>query len=162
MQSVFGLTAARVGSIIKCRLNGRACAGTGARLFSDIRWELAFSRVGSLLERRERMSGWSYGDVSERGSVEKHFLSICFEFGNTEGFDGLCKQTMDVLYQKLIVCNVLQCRTAESRRSVFALRLFGSVLKKAGAEKRHTEEVPRRNAASPEWETDIHHHQMKE
>lgn len=108
------------------------------------------------------MSGWSYGDVSERGSVEKHFLSICFEFGNTEGFDGLCKQTMDVLYQKLIVCNVLQCRTAESRRSVFALRLFGSVLKKAGAEKRHTEEVLRRNAASPEWETDIHHHQMKE
>ena len=74
----------------------------------------------------------------------------------------MCKQTMDVLYQKLIVCNVLQCRTAESRRSVFALRLFGSVLKKAGAEKRHTEEVPRRNAASPEWETDIHHHQTEE
>ena len=38
---------------------------------------------------------------------------------------------------------------------------FGSVLKKAGAEKRHTEEVPRRNAASPEWETDIHHHQTE-
>ena len=125
------MTAEGVGSIIKCRLNGRACAGTGTRLFSDIRWELAFSRVGSLLERRERMSGWSYGDVSERGSVWKHFLSICFEFGNTEGFDGLCKQTMDVLYQKLIVCNVLQCRTAESRRSVFAPRLFGSVLKKS-------------------------------
>ena len=95
------------------------------------------------------MSGWSYGDVSERGSVGKHFLSICFEFGNTEGFDGLCKQTMDVLYQKLIVCNVLQYKAAESRRGIFLLPGFFVCPEKGEPEKHCTEEKPRRKAASP-------------
>jgi len=44
----------------------------------------------------------------------------------------------------------------------FGSPAFWFCSEKVGAKKHHTEEVPRRNAASPEWETDIHHHQTEE
>ena len=89
--------------------------------------------------------GWSYGDVFETQSVWKRFLSICFEFWRRK-VSRVCsgKPKTDRIKGSLFAMQ-------NSRRpmELFGSPAFSFCSEKNGTQKRRTEEVPRRSAASP-------------